>query len=609
MTGPLVVDAVAGMLLLVVLYAAPSVIFTVLVGSVLLVPATLVVPHLHSSYATLNHLLIGAGAIRLFLTARQDRRALIHGTPLHLALALLLVVWTADGLVFAPTGSNPELGLTRLTNLGFVALFFVVMLGLLRMINSPRFAVQTVVGAFSITVAIAVVEHFTHQAYGERVFDYVGAPFSTTAAGALEPRAGHLRVRSSAEFALAFGWVAVMLLPLLTVWALRLRRNRQLVGLGVLAATALSIYWTYARSAAAAVPLILVLLALLIRERRVALAASATVIVSVGIFLADPTLRNHLSLHTDQGSVGVRFQRLPPILDSVASHAYLGLGIGGLQSIGVPTTDNFYLYAYGDTGAVGAAVLIALCLTAIVQTGRGLQLENRNNRALVVTCLVGLVAFLVSGVVDDALLLAQPAELLMLLIAMATATTETELGFARLPSWSTRRIAVLSAAGGLLGFGALLLAPVRYAQERTFSTVSAYRNLGPYDAVSSGTLLIATVCDLAKAIQPSLPSTRISCLDDFGPAGVGTLRIETPSRAETKNAYRTLTDTLHNSAYYLQAFSTAASTGTMRSVPSVLRTAPASGATLGAAIGFIAPWPLRRRRDDHENEPTPLIAS
>jgi hypothetical protein len=237
------------------------------------------------------------------------------------------------------------------------------------------------------------------------------------------------------------------------------------------------------------------------------------------------------------------------------------------------------------------------------------RLDNRNNRALVVTCLIGLIAFLISGVVDDALLLAQPAELVMLLIAMATAAAEAELGFAQMPTWSTRRIAFLSAAGALLGLGALLLAPVRYAQERSFSTVSAYRNLGPYDAVTSGTLLIATVCDVAKAIKPSLPGTQIDCLDDFGPAGVGTLRIETSSRANTLNAYRTLTETLHNSAYYLQPFSTAASTGTMRSVPSGLRTAPASGAALGAAIGFIAPWPIRRRRDEDENENEDGIAS
>jgi hypothetical protein len=343
------------------------------------------------------------------------------------------------------------------------------------------------------------------------------------------------------------------------------------------------------------VPLILVVLALAIRERRTALLAAASVIVGVGVFLADPTLRHHLSLTTDQGSVGVRFQRLPPILDAVSQHAYLGLGIGGLQNIGVPTTDNFYLYSYGDTGAVGAAILVAFCLTALVQTGRGLRLGNRNNRALVVACAIGFVAFLISGAVEDSLLLGQPAELAMLMVAIATAVAEPELGFAQLPKWSTRRMVFFSAAGAAVGLIALLAAPVRYAQERTFSTVSAYRNTGQYDAVTSGTFLIATVCDVAKAIQPSLPDASISCLDNFGPAGVGTLRIETASRASTVNAYDTLTRTLHNAAYYLEFFDTQASTGTMKAVPSALRTAPASGAALGAALGFIAPWPLRRR--------------
>lgn len=597
--GPLVIDLLTGIFVLVVLYARPTVVLGVLVASLLLVPATLVTPHLHTSYATVNHVLIAAAGIRIALMARQGRRAIVHATPVHLALGLLLITWTADGVVFAPASGIPSTALIRLVNLAFVAGFFVVALALLRLIDRPRFVVRALATTFGIAAAIAVIEHFTHQAFGQRLFDFAGERNSTTASNVLESRAGHLRVRSSGEFALAFAWVSVMLVPLLTVYVIRMRRWRS-VGLPLLAITILSLYWTYTRSAVAAIPLLLVLLALAIRERRTALLASITVIVGVGLFLADPTLRHHLSLTTDTGSVGVRFQRLPPILDAVAQHAYLGLGIGGLQNIGVPTTDNFYLYAYGDTGAVGAAILVAFCLTALVQSGRGLRLDNRNNRALVVACLIGFVAFLLSGVVDDALLLAQPAELAILLVAVATATAETELGFAQLPRWSTRRVAFLSASGALLGLAALLATPVRYAQERTFSTVSAYRNAGQYDAVTSGTFLITTVCDVAKAIEPSLPDADISCLDNFGPAGVGTLRIETPSRSSTLAAYRQLASTLHNSAYYLEFFDTQSSGGTMRAVPSGLRTAPASGAALGAAIGFIVPWPLRRRRDDQD---------
>ncbi|HVY08663.1 MAG TPA: O-antigen ligase family protein [Mycobacteriales bacterium] len=593
--GVLIIDGGTALAALVCLYSRPTAILGLLIASMMLVPSTLIAPHMLTSYATVNHILIGAAAVRLAVMAKQGGRSkLFTATPLHLGLALLLLAWVADGLAFAPPSGIPTVALQRLINLGFVAGFFVVTLALCRLIDNPRFVVRTILVTFTVSAVLALIEHLTKQSFGEHWFDLAGEAGSTTAAHVLETRAGHVRVRSSAEFALAYAWLAVMVLPLLTATVLRMR-HWLVRGLPLMAVALAAIYWTYARSAAAAVPVVFVLLAVLLLERRAILLASTSILAAAGLFFFDAAIRRHLSLQTDVGSVGVRFQRLPPILDAVSHHAYLGLGIGGLQTIGVPTTDNFYLYAYGDTGVVGAAILVVMCATALLQAGRGLAVKDPYRKRVIVGCLVGVVAFLVSGVLEDALLLSQPAELVMLLLALATATQEPELGTALMPKWSFRRIVFFGAIGSLVGVVAMVAAPVTVSQQRLFSTVSPERNVGQYDAVTSGRLLIATVCHVAHAMAPSMSGVHVSCLDDYGAAGVGTMRISSPSAKQTLHAYDVLTATLQQTSY-LAFFDTQASGPPISARASIWRTAPASGAALGVAIGFVAPLPLRRRR-------------
>ncbi|HEX3705308.1 MAG TPA: O-antigen ligase family protein [Mycobacteriales bacterium] len=600
--GVLLIDGGTLVGVLIALYSRPTAVFGLLVGSMMLIPSTLVAPHMLTSYATVNHILIGAAGVRLATMAKQGGWSrLFAATPFHLATALLVVTWVADGLAFAPPGGIPTVALQRLIDLAFVGMFFIVTLAFCRWIDNPRFVMRTLLVTFGMSAVLAVLEHLTRQSFGEHVFNLAGEAGSTTASHVLETRGGHLRVRSSAEFALAYAWVAVMILPFITMLAIRGRRVK-VSGVVLLALTLAAVYWTYARSAAAAIPVIFILIALVVRERAAILLASSSVLVAIGLYFFDGAIRHHLSLHTDQGSVGVRFQRLPPILDAVSHHAYLGLGIGGLQSIGVPVTDNFYLYAYGDTGAVGAAILLVFCITGIAQAARGLQVQDSMRRIAVVGSLVGFLAFLVSGAVDDALLLSQPAELAVLLLAIATASAEPELGAMLLPKWSYRRIVLFGSVGAIAGLVALLAAPVAVSQQRLFSTVSAERNTGQYDAVTSGRLLIATVCDVAADIEPSLPGVHISCLDDYGAAGVGTIRISSPSAHQTIAAYAALATTLRQVSY-LKEFATQPSGPPIAARSSLWRTAPASGAALGVAIGFIAPLPLRRRR---RRRPSPV---
>jgi O-Antigen ligase len=599
--GPLLVDLVTAALLLTALYARPTIVLGVLVGTVMLIPATLVAPHLHTPYATVDRLVIASAALRLAAMARNGalRRDHFRATPLHLALALLAATWALAGVVFAPQSEQPGIAGQRIVGLLVVVIFFVVSLALLRLIDQPWLVLRMLTVTLVVAAGIAVFERFTGHSYGRWLFDLAGNPGPTVAAHVLETRAGHVRVRASAEFALAFAWMGLMLLPVVTVVALRMRRLVR-IGIPVIVLVLLAIYWTYSRSAAAAVPVIFVLLAIGVRNRRTTLLAAAGVTASLVLFAVDPTIRHHLSLATDQGSVGIRFQRLPPILAAVAHHAYLGLGLGGLQTIGVTTTDNFYLAAYSETGVVGAAILIAFCVTALAQSARGLNLADSMRRSVVAASVIGFVAFLASGVFDDALLLGQPAQLALLLLAIATATAEPELGFAPMPKWSPLRAISLTSAGALIGLAAFLIAPVVVSQERTFSTVGPVGD--EFGGAETGPALIGTICDLAHAVAPSLPDTHISCRDDFTAAGVGTLRVEAPTAKQTLAAYATLGRTAHQ-ALYLTAYQTQPTGSPIAARATLWGTAPASGAALGFAIAWIAPLPLRRRRAPAEQVP------
>src|SRR5581483_5327809 len=494
--GALSIDLVAAVLVITVLYAAPRVILGVLIGTVLLIPAPLVTPHLHTSYATVNHVVIAAAALRIVSMLHRGTLGSgdVRTTPLHLALVLLVATWGVVGVVFAPSTEAPSIAGQRLADLVFAVLFFVVTLALLRTIDRPMLTLQMLSGFLAVTAVIAVVEHYTHHAYGHWLFGLAGNPGQATASQVLEIRADHVRARASGEFALAYSWAAVMLLPVVTLVALRMRRMVR-IGVPLVALILLAIYWTYSRSAAAAVPAIFIGLALGVRDRRTYLAGGAAALGAVILFAADPTVRHHLSLATDQGSVGVRFQRLPPILSAVAHHPFGGLGLGGLQTIGVPTTDNFYLYAYGETGVIGAAVLVAVCLIAVVQSVRGLFVVDEVRRAVIAAAALGFFAFLVSGAIDDALLLGQQIDVALLLVAIATATAEPEIGYAPLPKWSLPRAVLLTATGAGIGLVAFLVAPVTVSQERIFATIDTGAD-SVAQPTEFGNSLIATVCDI-----------------------------------------------------------------------------------------------------------------
>jgi hypothetical protein len=103
-----------------------------------------------------------------------------------------------------------------------------------------------------------------------------------------------------------------------------------------------------------------------------------------------------------------------------------------------------------------------------------------------------------------------------------------------LPRLVLRRRAVL--VGALVGAEAVgwlvfALAPVHYAQQFRFTTISATRETRLSDPVTVGHTFINTVCGSTEALPAETPRAHIDCRDLLVPAGMGLLRIQTASAA------------------------------------------------------------------------------
>jgi len=601
--GALAVDAVAALLALVIAWGDAPVVLAVLLGTIVLVPDQLVLPHGHTSYLTLNHAVIVMVAVKVAWMWHRGRlsRNAFTATPLHIALALLAVAWTMVGVVLAPTSSSPVFEKIRLLNLAAMLAVFVLALALFRAIDRPWLSARVLTTALAITAVIAVVEHATGSAFTQHLFRATGQGTGSLSSFPLELRAGHVRVRSTAEFALDYAWLAVMLLPFAV--AVAAHRGAVIVraaAVGAIGLAAVAVYWTYARSAAVAVPAVVVVLAAMSRNRQLVIAAILGAVAAGIGFGVDPALRHHLSLSVDQGSYAVRFQRLPLVLAAVAHHPFTGLGFGGIETfltagIPVPTTDNFYLLTYASTGVIGAAALVAVLVTSLTQIGRSWLIADDGRRLLAAAAATGAVGFAVSGLFDDALFVPQPAQLAFALLALVVATTEAERGYALMPRFSLPRLVLFTGAGAALGVLAYSIAPIRDVQQRSFTVLPVQREAAWSNPSYLGNEMTLSMCTIAQHMADTQPRVRLQCRDDFTGPGDGTMRVEAPTGAQVLAMYDAI-DAATAKVSYLSGYQTQLSGPPKKVRPTGWRTAPASGTTIGLAVGLIAPLPLRRRR-------------
>ncbi|MBV9291708.1 MAG: hypothetical protein JO222_04595, partial [Frankiales bacterium] len=218
-----VLDLLAVLAVVAVLRARPSVALTVLVVEMVAFPPTLVVPHTHTQYATLTHVLGLAGAVRL-VSMRVDRtavRGMMRRTPVHVALILFILAVFTFGVAFSSQASGLGSANVRLAGLLEQLAFFIVCMALVRVIGNIDAALRALAAAAVIAAAIAIIEHITLGSWGHWLFEHATQNRFTNASHQLALRGDTRRVKAGSDFALEFGWVMVVLLPAVVVTSLR----------------------------------------------------------------------------------------------------------------------------------------------------------------------------------------------------------------------------------------------------------------------------------------------------------------------------------------------------------------------------------------------------
>lgn len=584
----------------------PLVALGVLALAAVLVPSPLTVPHLHTSYVTVQHVLVLAGAARLAFV-REERpavRAALRPTPALVALLLLVVYSAVVGIGLSPDHGVLGYSSYRLLDLVDQLAFLVVCLALARRVGDVRRVLAIAAAAVLVSTAIAIAEHATGGSYGHWLFSRLPGQAGTDAAYPLTPRQGSPRVRAGAEFALQFGWMSAMLLPALIVVALRSGRARFLWAAAGTGVVVLGIYWSFTRSALGAAVFVVLVLGLLARDRRLGALTGGICAAAVIAYLAVPSIGGHLSTAADAGSIDVRSQRLAPIMHAVSAHPFRGLGLGDLVSAGFHTTDNALLLEYAELGAIGATLLFVLFVAALVQTGRGLALPDRRDRLVAAACTTGVLTFGAGAMTYDAFTLLQDVHLLWLLVAIATVLVDQRRRPVRLPRPDWRVViatgVVAAAAGGVV----VAAAPVHAAQDYEFTTLTATHETLAYDAVTPAEALIGTVCGQATSLRTLGPHVSVDCVNSFGAAGVGTIRIQAPTRPALAHAQQALVHELTGPGR-LPTFRLLAVDAVATGRPTVARTAPVWLPLLALGLLILVPWRPRPAGSPRRREPAP----
>lgn len=420
--------------------------FLVLVAGEVLIPATLVVPNDGVSALTVERLILLGVAANLVV--RRQRGELPAGLArpgrTHAAWAGWLLVAVVTGGLLATPGVPLDGTWRSLLGIFEQFAFFAVALACARVLDDHTI-LRTLGGVLVVSAGIGILEHVTRASFGHFLFAGVPSQQATDAAAPLQPHGGGVRVRAGAEFALQFAWISAALLPALLVAPLRRRRTggppgafalgwRFVAVLAVLAA----VYWSYTRSVLAAGVVIAVVLAVGVWDRRAGLPALGVLLAGAAVGLGVASVRAHfaLDLSASTGPTGIRLQRLPIVLSVASATPWHGIGLAGLNSVGIPTTDSTWLRVYAETGTLGLAALLVVLGTGLAAAARGLLAPSAAARALPAAAVAGMCCLLVSAFAFDTFTLENSGLLYWLLAAVAIASAERSLGPAR-AGWSS----------------------------------------------------------------------------------------------------------------------------------------------------------------------------
>ncbi|MCW2548340.1 MAG: O-antigen ligase protein, partial [Mycobacterium sp.] len=551
----------------------------VVVGAVLLIPATISVPNPISPDFTVTRLVIvGFAAGLLWRTATHRLPASIwRPGPVHALAAIYVVVTLVAGVGLAVNAVAPLTALSGWLDVVDQMVVLVAGIAAFRAINDDRYALKVLaIGLLAIT-AVGFFEHVTGRSWAQLWYRGIRSQEGSLDARSLVKRSGDVRVRGAAQFALEYAWLCVMLAPALIAAALLSWRRRWLL-VPAAAAVVVAIIWSVTRSAVPALAGGVLLLALFARDKRFFTVLGIGATVTACAVLVQPGLTGSLSESVDPGSVAVRSQRLPLLFQLAQQHKVTGLGFGGLQASGLPTTDFGWLRIYGEVGTVGLVALVVLFVTVMVYVGRGLLALDPCIRATSGVALTALVLACIAGFVYDTFTIMTTGRVIWLVAALGLVSGERiHLRFpAAAGQWRDRlQPAALAGAGGLI-IGSLVYVawPRTTVIEARFELLPASVEVGNYDAVDSGKVLLSTVCDSVSRARTSTFAAQ--CRSTEAAAGEGVLRITGPSTAAVKAG---MAQVVSHETGLVSSFVVVAQTIPRRGVP-----APVADAPLGLAL-------------------------
>ena len=598
---------------LVVLFASIEVATGCLIAFWLLVPGLLIVPYA-PHLLLVDRLVLYVFALRLVLrsgrTGQPNGRAFAL-TPVHGALAALLITAYTAGVLLAPRSVSLAGDLHAFLYVLDLVILFVVVLAAVRTIGVRR-VVDLIVWGVLVAVIVGFVERATKFSWGQFFFKHLPASYtSPIAPGTLSVRGAAVRSQGAAQFALEYGWVLAMMLPLTVAATIRWSHGRESwrkVMLLLPIAVFVAVVFSGARSAviAAAVATLLFLIATG-GDRRLLRWLGVVAAAALLVALFDPSLVTApftAGSATDPASV--RLERLPFLFSLVVHRPFIGLGFNGVSNV-FGGVDNGYALMYATIGVVGVTAWVVLLVTSSATTARTLwSPRGTDTRNVGAACLIGVIAVVFAMATYDLVSTLQSQWALVVLAAVGVAAAETVLRPERVRRrWGYR--ALLPLAG--LGVGCLLFVSAPLASSQTFTIVLTapwldFTNGGPVNTYD-GTALSNTLCGAVTSPDVVAPGTRVDCLQlgtiepfAFPAEASVTVSGATPPavNAEVRHAFDPIASHMQMTGDATQPVQTGR--------PAWATTAPFWCAVVGLLLMLLVPpVPLRRRTSYEDRSP------
>ncbi|MGH9084208.1 MAG: O-antigen ligase family protein [Acidimicrobiales bacterium] len=456
--------------------------------------------------------------------------------PNRMHAAMLL--WVVGAAVVGVAAAEPGLGMTtRSQALGLIVdqlLMLVAVVAVVRITRDPWSIARIIAGVFVVSVVIATSERLFDWSYARWFLHRPGFRAEVQGVQELEERGAATRVRGAAEFALAYAWVSVLLLPsLLAVLSHASARLRSLLWLLPPLAAA-TIAWTQSRSALPALGIGVVLLAAASRFRRVLVLFAIVAALGAGaLLLSSPSLREPYDSasarqsdesRADRQAIGAAIARERPVL---------GQGLSSISSrFALVGLDLEFLSVFVEQGAVGVALFGFVLAVALVSCGRGLRAPPGRDRTLSAAATTTVLLGVAGAFAFDLFKVPGVSLPFWAVVGLGAAHAErsvppgpwvtSERLRAWIAAWWPRVRIALPMAGVAVGIVLAATVPTRARWEGSFesmpvSTVTAADG----DFEYTGSLLSEAICDLAGTLH--VDRTSIECRTIEGSGGLGAI--------------------------------------------------------------------------------------